>query len=95
MSTVRVGRAANDLRAFIVVPVVTGALLGVGTIGLWIPVSTRRSDGLVRDKCSKEPLPHDGTVRLAVERLTLDDLLSEARQHGIADLRRRLCRART
>ena len=73
---------------------VTGALLGVGTIGLWILAFSYASFRWPRARQVLEGRPvviaRDGealTEHLAVERLTLDDLLSEARQHGIADLR--------
>jgi uncharacterized membrane protein YcaP (DUF421 family) len=71
-----------------------GAMLGVGTIALWILITSYVSFRLRLARPLIEGLPavvvQDGRPNLDVikiERLTVDEVLSAARQQGIASLR--------
>jgi uncharacterized membrane protein YcaP (DUF421 family) len=72
---------------------ITGALLAVGTIGFWVLVFSYTSFKLPRARKVIDGQPvivvQDGRPlgqMLELERLTVDDVIAEARQHGIADL---------
>jgi uncharacterized membrane protein YcaP (DUF421 family) len=71
-----------------------GAMLGVGTIALWILVTSYISFRFRRAQPLLEGLPavvvQDGRPNLEVigiERLTVEEVLSAAREQGIASLR--------
>jgi uncharacterized membrane protein YcaP (DUF421 family) len=71
----------------------TGAMLAVGTIGLWILVFSYVSYRFTRVRPALEGIPvvvvRDGEIleeSLHIERLTDDEVLSEAREQGIDDL---------
>ena len=73
---------------------ITGAMLAVGTIGVWILVFSylgfrfkpaRRLIEGVPIVVVRDGLPIDAALRL--ERVTLDELLESARNQGIANLR--------
>ena len=71
-----------------------GAMLGVGTITLWILATSYVSFRFKRTRPLIEGLPsvvvQDGRLNLEVieiERLTVDEVLSAAREQGIAGLR--------
>jgi uncharacterized membrane protein YcaP (DUF421 family) len=73
---------------------VTGAVLAVSTIGLWVMVFSTVSYRFKGARQALESFPvivvRDGEVQaeaLRLERVTIDEVCDEARQQGIADLR--------
>jgi uncharacterized membrane protein YcaP (DUF421 family) len=72
---------------------VTGALLAVGTIALWVVLMTWASYRWTRARRWIDGVPvlllRDGELNeeaLRLERLPLDELMEQARQSGITDL---------
>lgn len=73
---------------------ITGAILAAGTIGFWVTLSSYLGFRSSRVQRVLESPPtivvQDGVIRsdaLAIERVSVAELLASARKHGIADLR--------